>query len=326
MAVQNPSEESLRQKKLVFLVGAPRSGTTWLQLLLSRSPAVVTAQETDLFNVFLTPIIEAWNRHRRNGETVSLSEVLSDSDFESILRQTSSFVFARIAEKTPAATIVLEKTPQHVRYWQEILDLWPQAHFVHIIRDPRSVIASLRSAVKSWGPQWGPSDVPAICAQWISDVTHGRAIGAATQNYQEVKYQELVADTPGVLMRLLTGLGVTTELSECRRYAEECSIGNLKSARLNNAPFDLQRAGKYRFRTGTTDSWREELSRWEIAVIEHMAAPLMLQLGYTPESRGRILATVLRLQDRARSAGRAAKRRLRSPISVKPAAKWEVLR
>ena len=39
-AFQAPVEDALRDHKLVFLVGAPRSGTTWLQLLLSRSPPV----------------------------------------------------------------------------------------------------------------------------------------------------------------------------------------------------------------------------------------------------------------------------------------------
>jgi hypothetical protein len=38
--------------KLVFLVGAPRSGTSWLQLLLSASPSIATATETYLFATY----------------------------------------------------------------------------------------------------------------------------------------------------------------------------------------------------------------------------------------------------------------------------------
>ncbi len=35
---------------VVFLVGAPRSGTTWLQHLLGAHPRIATRQETDLLN------------------------------------------------------------------------------------------------------------------------------------------------------------------------------------------------------------------------------------------------------------------------------------
>ncbi len=163
MLRQDQVEDVLRDKQLVFLVGAPRSGTTWLQLLLSRSPSVVTAQETDLFNVFLRPMVVEWNRYRETGEPLSLTEVLSDEEFRTLLRSVSGFVFAKIAQAKPSATVVLEKTPNHVNCWREILDLWPDAHFIHIIRDPRSVVASLRHASKTWGPAWGSSRISTIC-------------------------------------------------------------------------------------------------------------------------------------------------------------------
>lgn len=67
MLTQDQIEQVLCGKQLTFLVGAPRSGTTWIQLLLSRSPLVAAAQETDLFNIYLRPIVDEWNRYRRTG-------------------------------------------------------------------------------------------------------------------------------------------------------------------------------------------------------------------------------------------------------------------
>ncbi len=49
-------------KKLVFVVGAPRSGTTWLQLLLAQSSNVATAQETHLFSGYLKSMLSSWDR------------------------------------------------------------------------------------------------------------------------------------------------------------------------------------------------------------------------------------------------------------------------
>lgn len=278
-------DEALRGKKLVFLVGAPRSGTTWLQLLLSRSPSVATAQETDLFNIFLHPLTSEWNRYRQTGEPKSLSEVLSEQDLHALLRDVSGFVLARIAQSKPAASVVLEKTPNHVYCWREILDLWPDAHFIHIIRDPRSVVASLRFASKSWGPQWGSSRISVICERWISDVNSGRQIASATRNYQEVTYQELLSDSAEVLLRLLSRLGVRSTLGECQRYVDECSLDNLKAGKLANAPFDVARISKFRFRLGKADSWRSELSKREVALIERRSRRLMFELGLEPVTR-----------------------------------------
>jgi hypothetical protein len=309
--MQARAEDVLRGKKLVFLVGAPRSGTTWLQLLLSRSPSVVTAQETDLFNIFLRPIVDEWNRYRKTGEPMSLSELLSVEDFRILLRSVSAFVFATIAQRNPSASVVLEKTPNHVCHWREILDLWPDAHFIHIIRDPRAVVASLRAAATRWGPQWGSSRIPIICERWISEVSDGRKISSATPNYQEVLYQELVANGPEVLMRLLNGLGVTSSLEECHRYLDECGIENLKAGKLDRAPFDMARIGEYRFRTGATAGWRTELSKWEIAIVERRAGALMSELGFALANGSKAISIFAAMRWGMLRVARVARRRLR---------------
>ncbi len=92
-------EDVLRGKRLVFLVGAPRSGTTWLQLLLSRSPAIVTAPETHIFSLFLRSMVDQWNRIQETGERIGLNQVLSEEEFRGLLRSTSGFVFAKIAQR-----------------------------------------------------------------------------------------------------------------------------------------------------------------------------------------------------------------------------------
>lgn len=309
--IKDQAKDVLRGKQLVFLVGAPRSGTTWLQLLLSRSPLVATAQETHLFNIFLRDIVAQWNFYRMTGRRAGLTQVLTDEEFRAGLRCATGFVFAKIAQSKPSATIVLEKTPDHVNYWREILDVWPEAHFIHIIRDPRSVVASLCVASKTWASDWASPRISRNSERWITDVTNGRHIRSATQNYQEVTFEELLLDGPKVLMRLLSGLGVGANLRDCQRYVDECNIQNLKAGNLNNAPFDVAKMGKESWRIGTTDSWRVELSRWEIALIERLAGPLTLELGYKPVNRSKAISALVGIGYKLRNAAGAAKRRLR---------------
>lgn len=312
--MQNQVENILCGKQLAFLVGAPRSGTTWLQLLLSRSPSVVTAQETHMFNLFLRSMVDQWNHDQMTGQRVGLTQVLSDEKFRAMLRGTSGFVFAEIAQRKASATVILEKTPNHVSCWPEILDVWPEAHFIHIIRDPRSVVASLRVASKTWASQWASSRISPNCERWIADVNSGRQIRSATRNYQEVTFEELISDGPDVVMRILNSLGVSASRDDCQRYVDECNIKNLKAGKLDNAPFDVANLGKESFRIGTTDSWRTELSTWDIAVVERLAGPLMSEFGFKPVNGSKVKSVLVDMGCTAKDAARAAKRRLRSLV------------
>ena len=92
------SENVLRGKKLAFLVGAPRSGTKWLQLLLSRPPSVATTQEMHLFNLFTHSMIEHWNCDPRTRSLMGLTNLLSEEEYQTLLPGVSAFVFAKIAQ------------------------------------------------------------------------------------------------------------------------------------------------------------------------------------------------------------------------------------
>ena len=93
----------------------------------------------------------------------------------------SGFVFAKIAQSKPSATIVLEKTPNHVNCWREILDVWPQAHFIHIIRDPRSVVASLRACLENLGIAMGFfQDLTRTARDGLRTSTMADKLGSAT--------------------------------------------------------------------------------------------------------------------------------------------------
>jgi hypothetical protein len=302
LLTHDQAEDILCGKKLVFLVGSPRSGTTWLQLLLSRSPAIATVPETNLFSQYMRSMVEQWNHDRMTGQLTGLTKLLSDDEFRGLLRSTSASVFAKIAQTKPSATVVLEKTPGHVHCSREILELWPDAHFIHIIRDPRSVVASMRAASRSWASDWASPRAWRNCERWIVDVSSGRQIRSATLNYHEVTYEELSVGGPDVVMRLLAGLGIPSSLDECERYIDECNIENVK---LLPVPIGF-------FRLGRTDNWQVELSTWEIALVERVAGPLMSELGFKPVIDNKAMSVLVNMAWTAFGAARAAKRRLRN--------------
>src|SRR6185437_13587512 len=99
-------------ENLVFVVGCPRSGTTWVQRLLATHPCVRTGQESDLFDIYVGPQLRAWQ--------LELTEYL--------LR----LLAPMIAELKPGELFV-EKTPSHILYLPEIHKLLPAARFVNVL-------------------------------------------------------------------------------------------------------------------------------------------------------------------------------------------------
>src|SRR5258708_16130926 len=47
---------------MVFVVGCPRSGTTWVQRLLATHPRIRTGQESDVFDQYIGPQLRAWEQ------------------------------------------------------------------------------------------------------------------------------------------------------------------------------------------------------------------------------------------------------------------------
>ena len=275
----------------VFLVGCARSGTTWLQLLLSRHPGVATSQETHLFSRYISRLDQGWQfehdpRYDRRRNT-GLAAVLSADDFDALCRDFAARVLNRVLAGKPGAHVVLEKTPTHVRHAALIRRLFPDAHFLHMIRDPRSVVSSLRAAGKSWGRHWAPTSPAAGAYMWRSDVNTGIAIRETTDRYRELRYESLAADAVSELRGILDWLGLPADETFCREAVEACDIDRLRSgADGGRAAWSLKDEPDGFYRKGTVGGWADELRPGDVAIVEHIAGPLMSRFGYERVTRG----------------------------------------
>jgi Sulfotransferase family len=208
----NP-EELIAGKRILFLVGGPRSGTTWLQLLLSRSPRIATANETHLFTAYTPSLFSAWKHHQRNMRSLGLHNLMREDEYFVLVKRFVCSVMARIAERNPQADIILEKTPDHVLYWQSILKTFPNAWFLHVVRDPRSVVSSLCAAGAGWGAQWVSREVLENCETWIKYVKESQRLKAASNNFLQVRYEDLWQHGEERCFRSSHGLGLTSALT-----------------------------------------------------------------------------------------------------------------
>lgn len=290
--------------KPLFIVGSPRSGTTWLQLLLAQFAPVATSQETHLFSRYLGPVRSAWEDSRRGA--TGLHNVVDDTEFLEWCRTIAVRTLESILSKKEGANIPLEKTPGHVFHMLEIDELLPGSRFLHIIRDPRAVTSSLLRVGESWGGDWAPQTTRGAVCVWRRHVEAGRrAADALGEEYREVRYEDLCYDPVDELRPVLRWIGVEASRDECRRAVRACDFNRINEEGAQHAAADEVniRPGKGAdARTSRVDAWRRELSRTDVSVVEWEAGELMLDLGYPLLRDRRRKPAKLTVRDAFRSA------------------------
>lgn len=292
--------DSLGEKRLVLIVGAPRSGTSWLQLLLTSVPEAASAFETHLFSAYLRSSFERWRVWEESGYVMGLHHLMSKSDYLDALRCLASSVLLSITKQKPNARFIVEKTPAHCAYASDILDLFPDAMFIHLVRDPRSVVSSLIAASKTWASDLKGVTAAEACEIWTRSTEASRQIQEKTNNYLEIKYEELLQEGPQYLKTIFDWVEIAISRSECENVFVRHKFEAMKSSNCLQLPETF-------FRSGTPDNWKHDLSAAEIALIESAACQLMRDFGYKLEApagfaawKGSALAVTAAIRKRAK--------------------------
>ena len=250
--------------------------------MLAQHPDVVSCQETHLFSAYFGVLQRRWRQHEDDNRKVGLQAAISHEEFVAILRQSVLKVLDAIGDKP----VILEKTPSHVQYAPEILEVMPEAYFIHIIRDPRSVASSLAAAGSSWGKKWAATDPEHNARRWYQDVKRGLEIGNLTSRYKELRYETLLRQTRDELGSIFDWLDLDANPELCESIAQNSQIGKLQNSQTSNLPWDISNEPKGFYRKGEAEGWRNDMSSGDVAIVEATVGPLMRQLGYEVVSSG----------------------------------------
>jgi hypothetical protein len=269
----------------IFVVGAPRSGTTLLRLMLDCHPRISIPDESH-FVVGLA----ARRLRLRNRPAVALERILVHRRFRH-WQLDEAAVRAAFAARQPATfadvvRVVFEceaaahgkarwgdKTPTYVADISLLARLFPDAMFLHIIRDGREVAASM--AERGWGR---PSAVSAAY-WWRRLVRTGRAAGHALgpDRYLEVRHEALAANPGHQLRTVCAFLGEDYD-DAMLRYPEAAAV------RVRRGTGDLvarpDKAGLLLPPTPGLRDWRAGLSPAVQAQVEAACGPMLRTLGY----------------------------------------------
>jgi hypothetical protein len=286
----------MSQPQLVLLVGAPRSGTTWLQTMLGARREVATPQETDLFSRYVAPLAEAWSWQLRGSAEdwrtrryKGLPGVLDTSEFRELVTGMIDRVLEGVTKLAPEASIVVEKSPAHSLYARLVAEYAPRTRVIHLVRDGRDVAASMTAAADSWGRGWAPVDIEAAARSWVRHVQGARDYRLIGFRYREVRYEALLRADVDVLRDLFEFLGLPVDAEQCARVYDEFGLERMRTRAaedpiLVGGEFAAHAEGRTEpegfFRAGGAGTWRDTWSTRERLQFRAIAGAELERLGY----------------------------------------------
>lgn len=277
----------------IFVLGCPRSGTTLLQLMLHSHHRIAIPPETRF-------VISTYQSRGDFGDLRDPARLRALAESIVGRRQTLFYDLGldpkQMVEEIVAGPPTLgsvfgavfrayvrrfgkprwgDKRPGYYAFIPALARLFPSAQFVHLVRDGRDCVASLKAM------PWFNHDIYAAVATWMEATGRGRRAGAALPagSYWELRYEDLVADPAGQLRALCDFLGEEYDpaMSDPRGTAESV-IPKRKTWH-----DDTRR----QVEANPSGPWSQRLEPWEISLCETVMGRRLRALGYELSGSGR---------------------------------------
>jgi hypothetical protein len=288
----------------VFIIGCPRSGTSFLyHLMLSAGGFAEFRTQMNVYDV-LEPIygdLRVLANKRRmmkdwlRSKAFAVSGLDADEIKEKVLAECrNGSDFLRLVMDSVASrqgvNRWIDSTPTNAPHISRIHRDFPEAKFVHIIRDPRDVALSLDKRGWTRPLPWDKENsLPAAGVYWKWIVSKARNDGKVLGDaYTEIRYEDLAQNPKQSLARL--GEFLDHDLDYDR--IQQVSIGSVRKP-LTSFAEDLE-SGNFK----PVGRWQERFPAHKLTLFEALIGDYMCELGYRPSkpiSTSHFRTTVTRL-------------------------------
>ena len=279
------SEQNLQP---FFIFGSPRSGTSLLSRMIDSHEQLVVPNESLIFKMFSSSLGSYGDLNNIANQQELLKDILATRviqywspcpQYDEVAPLISQPGFAGVIEalicsRAPEKKLLAwgEKSPGHVFYWKEIKETYPNAKVVHIVRDGRDVASSIINA------RMGPKTYFAAAKMWCDYLDGIEKIkqDCPTDDFVEIRYEDLLSDPEENLQKICTTLGV--EYSEkMLKFFEKNASYQTDATNLENLNKPLIASNK--------EKWRKNLSDRNLQEFETVAGQHLSAYGFEPANK-----------------------------------------
>jgi len=281
----------------IFVVGAPRTGTTLMKDILNCHPKIHLFNEVHFFERFwddrthrgdlrdqksldatieeLLAIVRTW------GSDQEVAEILAPPAFQNACESEGggyAGLFAALLKagaEREGASHWGDSSPQDVLYLDTLVEWYPDVRIVAMTRDPRAFLASYktyhRRALADYRERYSPLANSILWRSYMSALLEARDADWS-ESMLVLRYEDLVSDPEARVRELCEHVGVEFDPGMLEVRAANSSYAPGHGA-----------AGIF---ASSKDRWRSELSPTEIWLLERICGSAMQELDYAPESGG----------------------------------------
>lgn len=207
-------------KRMLFIVGATRWGTAWVQNCLDAHPNVLAKGEGHFSDMLFPLLAKAFDSYNTEAEKIGNRMQLAGlpgnaagftfDDVDHLLATAVGLIYSRWCRDDDAITCIAEKTPEHVLALDLLDRMFPNMVVVHVIRDGRD------EAVSAWDFNIGisrgefPRKYPTFAAfaetfarNWSRSVGAARRFGRNNRlRYYQIRCEDLLTEPAPIIRRL----------------------------------------------------------------------------------------------------------------------------
>ncbi|MEM7336938.1 MAG: sulfotransferase [Chloroflexota bacterium] len=269
-------------QRQIFIGGCSRSGTTLLGAMIGSHPDIICSPESQFKSDFLrrlwpqtdnldtNAILNSLTKHWRFKlwelpESIEeLASLTTEDSFASILNSLSLAYAKRHGKPNPTAWV--DHTPENISYARSLLDIFPNAKFIHIIRDGRAVAASILPL------DWGPNSIIKAARWWMRMTSFGLAAEAdlGADRIMQVRYESLVLDPEPTIQQICQFLEIDYDESMLD------AVGFIPPSYTNRQ----HKLVGLKPKPSMATRWQERLTQREIEIFEHQTRNFLHHLGY----------------------------------------------
>lgn len=298
----------------IFIVGVSRSGTSLMRRILNKSSMVAISKENHFMGHIISSEgmrykmsrygdlgdnenVSSFVEHLYSGEIEKVSkhrklsaqwqwmiEKVTKEEFEQRILESDRSdqalftIMMQIYADHRGKPIMGEKTPAHVRYISTLLEWFPNATIVHMLRDPRAIFVSevrrrRREAVTT--PYKQLVRIPIIFELfiliqvtliWFESVwRYHQYKQRYSENYYLMRFEDLVKDPEKQVIRLCDFIGIDFQ----EKMLEQAVVS--KGFQVGTSGFDAHAA----------ERWRSQISPWANAWFALLFRSYLKEFGYT---------------------------------------------